>query len=1094
MANEKIANNIFNAMSILIDKSISKADFDKTYKAQVTEVIDASQGLYQVVYENAMYRAYVDNPEIVYSLGTDVYILIPSGEPNAAYKKILGVVKDSAQVDIENTISELQNYYKSSPSLKLNTTKTVVASAEQQKLKLEFVSTLDPLLSYLKVSSALKIDGTFTSKYEAPIENVVRPPKNFEYGIEIAFTLKSQEADKVILTEKTITFNSRQMTGTPYSYLAPVEQSIIIDFAEKGINVADITSINSVSFYCSPLTSGNFEVALSNFAIYCINYTKLNDTGNTAIIRYNDDDSLEALLLDRNGIEIIENLTYQWYVDTYTPDFSAIPDNAQSGKVYSGMEDAISYDSLFKCEIAVVKNEVPTATYETFAYYYKLTDYIRAIIEYQDGILKCTLENADTNQVYIYQWYRNGQKVEGATESEYKPAVTTDLTTYYQCVVTEKQDSTWQEYDDIAINAQGATFETIKMQYCFWETDTEAPTFEALEEGVVATPFNSWIEATETQQSILTTPGYYTWTRFVIIDTAGDTMLEPQCTGNIVENVILYSKQSNTAMPTFKINADNPKEVEIGDWSTTVLEPTTATPIVYSISGTKVNNGYSVKTTVVNGIEKPIWTEVVPTYKSIKGEQGAPGIAGTDGTYQRFWYCSTQDNTVPKFPSQEGAAPEPDAAGINSYLNPTKAWSANLTDLTQAYRYRWKADLIKKTVSLDTLWEEGNNTYEVITAYYRQYGLVFNGYPTFTPDNVIENPGSGSLLNNRWYIYESLPAGFYPTKSNSFIFSWHGIRIGIINGETYTYTYTPSGPVELYWVYDPNTQPGVRNEEYTKQYASAMELTQNGTKDVMKFTDNGELIIQASWLAIRDKTKEGSEYKLYASSEGDNVTVAGWEVGETELTGTSGGYSTILRKPNAANARVLECGLTTEPNFYIQNDGKLVSFGYVAETLRKTVELGDGRLYISHELPLGDNEEITCEAGEITLYTPSEPGISPEQKAKLNTYCLNASQTIEGKEITANMAWDTEHTWDKRFSKTVLPTGASETSAGQSGSGLFRTLSGNFDVSQCYVISNDQGGLSAELGTDKMLYSLADLAGRVEYILRVIHDNNLLPH
>ena len=86
-----IAQNICEAIDIIVNRAIEQATFAKTIVAQVLECVDAAAGLYKVKYQESIYQATCDNLELQYKKGTDVYVLIPEGDFSKA-KKILGAV------------------------------------------------------------------------------------------------------------------------------------------------------------------------------------------------------------------------------------------------------------------------------------------------------------------------------------------------------------------------------------------------------------------------------------------------------------------------------------------------------------------------------------------------------------------------------------------------------------------------------------------------------------------------------------------------------------------------------------------------------------------------------------------------------------------------------------------------------------------------------------------------------------------------------------------------------------------------------------------------------------------------------------------
>ena len=77
-----LANNILDAMDILAENSVSAVKFDKTVRATITKVIDASIGKYEVKYQDSFFYAYSLDVKKTYTKGTNVFVVIPASDFN----------------------------------------------------------------------------------------------------------------------------------------------------------------------------------------------------------------------------------------------------------------------------------------------------------------------------------------------------------------------------------------------------------------------------------------------------------------------------------------------------------------------------------------------------------------------------------------------------------------------------------------------------------------------------------------------------------------------------------------------------------------------------------------------------------------------------------------------------------------------------------------------------------------------------------------------------------------------------------------------------------------------------------------------------
>jgi len=69
MGNQKVTNNIIEAVNTLIDRKISGLVYDQTVAATIVRVVDVSTGSYEVSYHSMIYKAYTEDSSIEYKRG-----------------------------------------------------------------------------------------------------------------------------------------------------------------------------------------------------------------------------------------------------------------------------------------------------------------------------------------------------------------------------------------------------------------------------------------------------------------------------------------------------------------------------------------------------------------------------------------------------------------------------------------------------------------------------------------------------------------------------------------------------------------------------------------------------------------------------------------------------------------------------------------------------------------------------------------------------------------------------------------------------------------------------------------------------------------
>ena len=101
----QISEAILNAIDIISDKKISKAEFSSTIQGTIVDCKDASLGKYLVKYQDSLLEAYSTSPSVTYSKDSLVYIFVPDGNLKE-YKVILGTTKQLGTNYIEEFAGE----------------------------------------------------------------------------------------------------------------------------------------------------------------------------------------------------------------------------------------------------------------------------------------------------------------------------------------------------------------------------------------------------------------------------------------------------------------------------------------------------------------------------------------------------------------------------------------------------------------------------------------------------------------------------------------------------------------------------------------------------------------------------------------------------------------------------------------------------------------------------------------------------------------------------------------------------------------------------------------------------------------------------
>lgn len=80
MSNNRIENSICEAIQIIADKTVAHAGFDKTIRANIVQVTDATTGEYKVKYQDSEFTARAADTGINYQPDAQVLVLIPGND------------------------------------------------------------------------------------------------------------------------------------------------------------------------------------------------------------------------------------------------------------------------------------------------------------------------------------------------------------------------------------------------------------------------------------------------------------------------------------------------------------------------------------------------------------------------------------------------------------------------------------------------------------------------------------------------------------------------------------------------------------------------------------------------------------------------------------------------------------------------------------------------------------------------------------------------------------------------------------------------------------------------------------------------------
>lgn len=232
-------DKICDAITIMVDRAVSEARFDRTIQAIVQECSDASIGKYKVKYQDSSFYAYATSTDVTYSKGSNVYILIPANDMSKD-KTILGTVNKLGINYVTLAEGDEPYDYIGTNCIEATSTQIELSSYRKEKQviyekggnanRIQIDETA--LNEYIKKSSQL-ICGAF---FRTSLPEAQKDYGNYGIAFELVF---NDNANREVI--RTYIVDVDNMTGDPYNLKTGKRQYGIFNI--DGANFKEIHSI-----------------------------------------------------------------------------------------------------------------------------------------------------------------------------------------------------------------------------------------------------------------------------------------------------------------------------------------------------------------------------------------------------------------------------------------------------------------------------------------------------------------------------------------------------------------------------------------------------------------------------------------------------------------------------------------------------------------------------------------------------------------------------------------------------------------------------------------------------------------------------------
>lgn len=233
---------MLQAVSIISDKKISKAQLASTIQGTIIECKDEARNKYLVQYQDSKIEAYGLNGT-KYSKDTRVYIYIPDGKVSSQYKVILGSPNQLATDAIEKY--ENQEFYDTGQNF-ITTKDLKIGMVSQYSEQVFLYKNEEGFHNLINLSS--NITGIIKNTNHLKLSGIVQTDLTNEqkrfgrYGIRISLKMKNSATGNQ--EAKDFYFDSNNFEGNPYQFNTASSQEVYWP-----IDNINFVGINSISYF-----------------------------------------------------------------------------------------------------------------------------------------------------------------------------------------------------------------------------------------------------------------------------------------------------------------------------------------------------------------------------------------------------------------------------------------------------------------------------------------------------------------------------------------------------------------------------------------------------------------------------------------------------------------------------------------------------------------------------------------------------------------------------------------------------------------------------------------------------------------------------
>ena len=279
MSPGNVKDALINLVNRISEKTMRKADYDKTILAKIQYCADATIGQYKIQYQNAYFTAYSQDRDAVYSNGASVYVTIPKNDMNnrlmitglatndSSSKTYVTALEGDQKYAIkgQNLLQAAQGYDTIRLSSYSGTPVTVYSSSDTMS---NYYNLIENANTKIKNGNGfLRLGATFQTN----LADSQKAAEGADYGLKLCLTYAVVDENGEPTGEEQDKFyklNTFEMNGTPFDFTEPSPQYFYCQVDKNYFKYVKSLTAYTKNFPEDTSEASTLDIIISEISLY----------------------------------------------------------------------------------------------------------------------------------------------------------------------------------------------------------------------------------------------------------------------------------------------------------------------------------------------------------------------------------------------------------------------------------------------------------------------------------------------------------------------------------------------------------------------------------------------------------------------------------------------------------------------------------------------------------------------------------------------------------------------------------------------------------------------------------------------------------